>query len=281
MRDDGILTLLDPSARSIALGGAMCAVNGSPESVHYNPAGLVGLDRLKTGATFDIRTDDLAKPVLTVALPLIRKRLFFSYTAFMLTSIEDHWDDRYVREDISFGWDPDFAGMHTLALSGSPFDGFSIGAAFKFIMFTGDFSDELFCLDLGFHVSIPGTTIRLGMAMQNIYLQINPEHGPDSLPYIFRFGAAWGVLNDFDHTVTVSADYIKAEEHNWEYGIGAEYTLMDKYLVRIGFHKYDSLPRFGIGYRNKTVDISLEIDITYQKNSQTDGVYSFTFLLGF
>ena len=277
----GALSFLDPGARSAALGGSMVARAGTLESVHYNPAGLAHLDRFKTAFHFDIRRDDLIKPDIAVALPLSGGALFLGYNQLMLTSTAKMTNVSYLREGLSLGVEPEYRALHTLTLAGLPLAWLAVGGSLKLFHITGDAGLFEMALDLGLHAVVGKTGLTLGLAMQNIFPQINPHHSPDPLPYIFRAGAAYRVLNLFDHKVTASFDCIDAEGQPLEVGVGAEYVFQDNFLFRLGYHTYDSLPRIGAGYRNRTVDISLEFDIAFQKNEYTGSVFTFGITLGF
>lgn len=277
----GALSFADPGARSAALGGSMAARAGSMESSHFNPAALAHIDRFQASFNFDIRKDDLVKPNISVALPLAGRRLFLGYNQLILTSTGDRTDMSYLRKDIPLGIEPDFRNLQTLTLAALPLKWLSIGGSFKVFLATGDGEQLDMAFDLGIYARIGRTGLTAGMAMQNIFLQLNPHHAPDPLPYIFRGAVAYRILNLFDHKVVASIDFINPEDRDPEIGIGAEYLFHDIFLFRTGFHTYDSLPRFGVGYRNRTVDVSLEIDFSWQKNESTGSVFTFGVTVGF
>lgn len=275
------LSLIDPGGASTALGGSMVARAGSMESAHYNPAALVGLERFKTTFSFDIRRDDLIKLNLGAAKPFLDRRLFLQFNFLMLTSTRDNFIETFLRSDLSLGWNPDFRMVESLTIAGLPLKWLAIGCSPKFFLIKGDWGDKFFVFDLGVHAAIPTTRLTLGLAMQNISIKLNPEHGSPPIPFVFRGGASYRVLNLFDHKVTTSVDVVKADGHVTELALGAEYLLMENYLARLGWHTHDTLPRFGIGYRNSTIDVSLECDITFQKNDQNGTVLTFGFTVGF
>lgn len=275
------LSLLDPGGMSAALGGAMVSRAGFLESAHYNPAGLAGLERFKTSFCFDIRRDDFIKLNISAAKPFLDRRLFLQYNVLMFKSTSYHSNNTWIRDDLPLGLDPDFRMIQSLTVTGLPLKWLAIGGSFKFFLINGDWGDKFFVFDLGLHAAVPGTRLTLGLALQNIHPELNPEHGSPPVPFVFRGGASYRVLNLFDHKVTTSVDVVKADGHVTELALGTEYLLMENYLARIGWHTHDTLPRFGIGYRNSTIDVSLECDITFQKNDQNGTVLTFGFTVGF
>jgi len=254
---DSSVLFISPTARSIALGEAGVTFSATSEGLFYNIASITSILRTDIRVSMDIRSDNKFTPALSAAIPLVRDKIYLGYS--MLASVDSSTNG-------------DFSAQYIIALAFGPFDGFSVGIAEKMIHTTGSNGSFQITLDMGFMYQFKKTPLRLGLSMQNIFLSLDSYRDKTDYPYVVRFGGTYSVIKKFNQQLDISMNMIKAEERDYQLALGVEFTLEDNYVFRLGYLTAESLPRVGLGYKNISVDVSLNIDLSFQYTSQSGAI---------
>lgn len=250
----GFLTL-DASARAAAMGGAHSALARGASALHYNPAGLGGVQEatFMHNQYFQGMTQDYAAAAFKSGWGASVH--YLDYGPVDRTTISS--------KDGNLGQ----AGGSEMALSlgygRRPLKSLGVGAAAKFIRGSLDLvTANSYALDLGTLYSpelFPGMT--WGFTIQNIGVEARYQSAREKLPLSYRGGAALSFGNDL-YTGNFVLDIVHRPHREAIVGVGAEVLVAKMMSVRFG---YSNRSNTGLGltgglgwlYRNYRLDYAM------------------------
>jgi len=264
--------LMPVGARPDGMGQAFSAVADDLYALSFNPAGLGGISRPEIGYG---RTDFVAGlhyDFLGLALPLGDPGVFgLGY--------------------VSLGTDPFNSTADTsaplvsssdtalLAAWGKTLLPFQLGAAFKYIdrQIAGTHGTG-FAFDAGLRFIPPGLDqLTLSASVLNLGPGVQFASS-EPLPTVFDGGAAWRVLNQTAHSLTLAGDYVSNQaSQTQEYRLGLEYWFQGMLAGRAGyvFNSTVEGPSAGFGFKTDF----LELDYSYQPYDNLGSANRFSGLL--
>ncbi|MDE2292923.1 MAG: PorV/PorQ family protein [Elusimicrobia bacterium] len=136
--------------------------------------------------------------------------------------------------------------------------------------------------DLGYLVRLPDQGFGLGASVQNIGTQMTFISEGDPLPLTYRFGMSYKpMLPDTltlpaQQQVTFTGDALYwARERAWRGMVGAEYTMLQRFSVRLGYRLNDSVGGFTAGFGAGWGPLSM--DYAWGMSSDLTDTHRFSF----
>ena len=269
------------SARPAGLGGAFVAVTGDVNSMGWNPASLVDIDRSLWTASYTNYLIDTQSGFAALSHPAWGKGTIgagFYYMYFgSFTETDENGENK---GDFRAG---DAAAQVSFAYP--LFKSLSLGVGIKLIYSTiGDFSSDAYALDLGLNFRPPLDGLSLGISALNLGFVRSgySESFEDSLPAVLKLGFA----HQLAHLPLMIAGELDIPNDNAPYFLlGGELTLLNSMLIRVSYDwmlrdiSDDGLPGLSAGTGFLWKDYT--IDYTYSSFSELGGVHRISLSGGF
>ncbi len=301
-------------ASAIGMGGAYVSVADNATALHWNPAGIAGLQRTDVAAVHTSWIADTKFDFVGVGLPLQG----FGTLGFSLTSLS--MGDMKVRTvDFPEGTGEYFsAGDLSAAISYSHqlTERFAIGITAKYIQQTiWHESANGFAIDAGtiFKTDLLGG-ITIGAALTNFgtsmrmsgrdarqFIRLDPtktgtndqiatdvEFDSWDLPLSFQFGLSTRVFDNSEYRWTVAVDAIHPNDNYESINAGTEFSFADILFLRAGYEALyldRSEGGLSLGFGVATSDflgaMRVGFDYAYQDMGRLQSVHVFTVGLRF
>ena len=302
-------------AREIAMAGATAATVNNENSMYWNPAGLVNVQRVSVAATYTNWFADLEHNYFALVLPVSSDQTVgINATVLSMGKME-------VTTEIDPTGTGEFFEASDVAVgvtySARLVSFFTFGINVKYItqsVYNETASTVAF--DIGTHLNTGYAGLKIGMAFSNFGGKLKLE-GRDLLrtydpspnnaantqvksnlqteeweiPTNFRVGIGWDILNKYDaawisneHKMTVALDANHPNDALENIAVGMEYTWRQLISFRTGYHYNDDVRRFVVGMGlNWAVSNSMVIgiDYAYADLIKLGDVHSFSIKLGF
>ncbi|MFC2061633.1 PorV/PorQ family protein [Elusimicrobiota bacterium] len=281
---------IEPSARSLGMGGAYSAVADDSSAIFYNPAGIAHQKERNFEGTYLQYFQAIDYGSLAGVIPAGNSSVGVGINYLGVPDIEKRGND-----DVD---DPDgtrvvntFTAMDTaLSLSyarqnavPSVLEGLDLGGNLRFIYQTIDDENAYsLMLDLGCYYPLSGK-LALALNIQNIGLNVKFKEESDPLPLNFKVGAAYKPINN----LTIACDINEYIIDRLLYAsVGSEYWILGVAALRVGYkygYDIDSLGSSlvglagGIGFRL----YGIGLDYSYAPFGELGDTNRFTFLLKF
>lgn len=269
------------SARAVAMGEAYTAVANDASSIYYNPSGLVFTTGRTLYGTHIEWPADITYDFVSYSQNVLGGVVGASFAALTMDDMQ--------RTDIFIGG-PDGttfgAGsyMFGLTYARSLTDRFAIGGSMKWIQeYLDDESSSQPAADIGAYYNTGFKSLRIGFAITNF--------GPDSkfieestpLPINFHFGAAYNLLESFEHNLILAFDGSHPNDNSERYDVGMEYGFRDMLFLRAGHQfEYDAQSyTFGAGAKVPLGSFGIGLDYAYQDLDYLDIGHRFSLTLQF
>jgi hypothetical protein len=215
---------MDVSARSLALGGAFCAVADDATGTRYNPAGLRLLVRPEVSFTHMEWIEDFRVENISYGKPLGISRAI-GYNLFYISMAEDligRDEDgyptgalKYEQSYFSFSW----------ATRLDRYDNYLFGVNAKYAREILDYSENnALSFDLGLLLKLY-RNVKFGMTVRNI------GQSSESLPVETRAG-----ISIEKPKSGLSIDTYKFKDSNLRCAIGYEYFIKEYFAIRTGYN---------------------------------------------
>lgn len=269
----GAIILSQPiGARASGMAEAYTAIEGEVCGIHYNPAGLAGLENKQVSFLYQQGFSEDKFGVLAFGYPIYLPSdlstegrnigtlagSFISYSVGDIELIDTSGNLRTVKAEQDY--------VATLSFSRSPVVGIknlSLGINLKMIHSTliEEFDTSAFAFDLGGLYKLIEDKLSLGLAVQNLGEELKYIDSGDSLPVTVRIGGAYRTNFGEDHKVIGALDVVKPNDDDFKENIGIEYWFRELLALRIGYrigYDLDSMT-FGLGYifKNFGIDYGL------------------------
>lgn len=302
-------------AREIAMAGATAGTVSNVSSVYWNPAGLVGVNRMSVSADFTDWIADLQHNYFALVLPIGGNQVIG-----LSANVLDYGEMEVTSETQPKGTGEFFEAADMsigLTYSAKLVDFFSFGITLKYI--TQNIYNEsasTVAIDLGTRLNTGFSGIKIGMAFTNFGGKLklegrdllrtydpNPNNATNvgvksyleaeswELPTNFRVGIGWDIIGPYDamtisneHQLILAIDANHPNDAPENIAIGTEYTWRKLLSLRGGYHINDDIRRLVLGFGlNWSIpnSIRLGVDYAYANLVDFDGIHSFSFKIGF
>lgn len=277
----GLSTLLPGGARPSALAGCSALLTESAEDFHANPALIVHIPRLEAGFGIDIRTDGLTTAAFWSGLPLVRDALWLGLS-FRQVSPHSQNFATTISPRLDLPPDLNYQASLSLGLAWRILGPLSMGASV--LVHVSDGTNTLANTSPGLALGCvlsrtPAFPVSAAIAFVNIVPTLEPGRVSASLPWIWRASIAWRCLDAWPHSLDLGCEWSGGEDRPGQIAAGVEYGLKSRWFLRTGLAAGDSLPRLGVGFRDVSPDISLAIDLSWQRAK--DNVFRISTAFGF
>lgn len=240
-------------SRAVAMGGAYTGLANDEEALHYNPAGIVGLEGSHFILTYHNFVSEIQSGFVGYLSPLGEQHAYgisanyHTYGKFTETDIQGNVLGEFSGGNIVFNGS--YARKMTALISA--------GATVKFIYEkVHDFSATGLAVDLGARYTSDRERYFAGLAIQNVGVQLSSMGSEkEGLPTVVRLGGAYrprgvdliGVL-----------DLIKPVDNDFGVAFGMEYYKFQPLSLRLGWNSFgdnfrtsdseDKLAGLGMGF---------------------------------
>jgi hypothetical protein len=179
-------------SRAQALGGAFTAMDGSPNSLYYNPAGMAFYPERELMLYHASWFSDISIENATVTYPLNRAVALGAGISFLRMPDLTRYEIDATGGPLAMGTFSAYDLAMTAGISTRLSDNFSLGANIKY------FQESLetvraggFAVDLGAQIRLVDSALRLGIAAQNLGPAVRYQEQRADLPRTFRAGLAY------------------------------------------------------------------------------------------
>jgi hypothetical protein len=296
----GQFLLIEPSARSAAMGGAGVTMASEIQSAYFNPAAIGMLDASGAQFTHSTWLADITYDYVAAAMTMGNAGNFFaSVTALNSGEIDVRTveqplgtGEKYSVTDIAFG----------LGYGRQISDRFSIGLQVNYLQERIWHSAmDAFCLNVGTLYRISPDGLRIGASITNwgtrakfdgrdlrILYDQNPAAFGDNrslpaelftndypLPILFRVGVGMPVAIGEDHEVFLAVDAFHPSDNSESVSMGAEWMFMKIFALRGGYqHLFQQDSEVGLtlgaGLQYSLDDIRLNLDYAWARFGRLD-----------
>ena len=165
-------------------------------------------------------------------------------------------------------------------------DQFSVGANFRYAyqdltnapidfdgtggLVTESYSAGVGVLDFGVLYKTGFKSLNFAMALRNFSPEVSFDNEEQELPLTFKIGLSMNVLDladvdPNDHSLLLSIDTNRPRDYDEQILIGAEYTFINRFLIRggYGFPKDEEKLSLGLGLIQPVGKLKLQIDYSY------------------
>ncbi len=301
-------------ASAVGMGSAFVSIADDATALHWNPAGVAGLQQANVIAAHTNWIADTKFDFAAVVVPLTG----FGTLGFSLTSLS--MEDMKVRtvdfpegtgEFFSAG---DLAG--SLSYSRQLTERFSIGVTAKYIQqtiwhesasgFAIDvgtlFKTDLFGgMTIGAALSNFGTSMKMNGRDARQFIRLNPnELGTNGqvptdiqldswdLPLLFQFGVSTRIFDNDTYRWTIAVDALHPNDNYESVNGGTEVSFLDFLFLRAGYQSLtldqsEGGMSFGVGVSTSNVldNMKVAFDYAYENMGRLEGVHVLTLGLRF
>jgi len=238
---------IDIGARSAGMGGAYSAIAEGPEGMWVNPAGVALTKGKNAMVMHNSYIGDINQEYLGYQQEGKAGSWGFSYMTMDLGS-----QAAFSPTNVALGTFTPTDRVMTFGYGRKMNKRMAAGVSLKYISSEIQrFSDSTFAIDAGVIYKMPGQPLRLGFTLQNLGQGLELGAGADSLPTLFRVGAAYKVPKT-ELLLAMEGEFAKGGDPVWK--MGAEYTLTQLVSLRAGFNNSNDLDNgytYGLGFNQK------------------------------
>lgn len=219
-------------ARALAMGGAFSAVDTGADAnaVNWNPAALGFVDKANVTASYNSLFVDENQGYMGYAAPIGKDKDAGVWAAgvnyLSVSKIERRAGDTE-NADSTFS-NQNYAASLSYAKAFN--DQLSAAASLKYVRTALDtLKENAMAVDAGVLARTPVENLTFGVAMRNLGTNI----GPDSMPLIFKGGAAYKMLSS-KLILDSDIDWLMTERRGY-WSLGSEFWVSPNLAVRAGY----------------------------------------------
>ena len=217
-------------AKSAGMGNAVTSVNNGTDAIYWNPANLSYIDKKELSFSHTIWFEDVNYEWLAFALPTTEYGVF----GFGLQYVSYGSIDRVDNTNTSDG---SFSPLDmALYLSyANSYDNLNFGLNLKYIYSKIEESASAIGLDLGATYKLDNDKTSFGAAITNFGTDMKFNKETESLPFLFKLGAAHYLLDDW--LVSLDLNFPKDNEFYFNFGTQYSIEVADdlKFALRAGY----------------------------------------------
>ena len=299
---------VSPDARASGMGDAVTSLDMGANAAFYNPASMANIEGkyAVTGGVVQWITDINYNSASFVYKPADGKfgvfginALSVDYGSILATVVDENSASGY--SDVGTISPGGYAFGFSYANSVT--EQFSIGANFRYanldlgsayvdVTSTGyeteSFSAGTGVLDFGILYKTGFESLNFAMALRNFSTGVTFAEEETELPLTFKIGLSMNVLDltnvDSDtHALLISVDANRPRDYDEQLLFGAEYSFIDRFMLRggYGFPKDEEQYSIGGGIKQPLGSLTLIVNYAYTKFGVFGEVNRFGIQLGF
>lgn len=230
---------IGPSARALGMAGSFGAVADDVYAIHFNPSGLVQLNKEEVSMTYLKYFEDVNYGYIGYAKPSEKDALGFALTYLVVSNIEGRATDTEVADRLFNAKD---IALSLAYAKKEPFSeslpNLNLGGNLRFISSEID-SNIAYTIsaDVGAYY-IPLDKLSLSVVLQNISFGIKYKNDTDMLPLNLKLAAAYKIKENFMLASDIDAYLIDTKFY---VSIGTEFLPIKQLLLRLGYrYGYDT-----------------------------------------
>lgn len=275
---------LPVNARAAALGNAQVALAVGASSIAYNPAGILSVQNVSFGGTYNAWFADIQHSFLGVAGNLgdwgtigVGVTLLTTDDMIVTTpAFPEGTGELFRASDYAF----------TLSYARQISVEFGLGLGAKYIqsyLYNTEIGANAIAFDIGSLYDIPALRTRLGISVNNLGRDLKFLNEQYSLPTVLRFGVRTDVYQEDDHLVHVAFQIGRPNDADEQYNLGVEYIYQNMVSLRSGYRfNYDNEDwSLGVGFSLSSLGINGTLDYSYTNFKFLSGTNMFSVEIGF
>ena len=217
-------------AKSAGMGNAVTSINNGTDAIYWNPANLSYIDKKELSFSHTIWFEDVNYEWLAFVLPTTEYGVFGAGLQYVSYGSIDRVDNTNT-PDGSFS-PLDMALYLSYANS---YDNLNFGLNLKYIYSKIEESASAIGLDLGATYKLDNDKTSFGAAITNFGTDMKFNRETESLPFLFKVGAAHYLLDDW--LVSLDLNFPKDNEFYFNFGTQYSIEVADdlKFALRAGY----------------------------------------------
>lgn len=218
-------------ARAQGMGGAYTAVADDAHAIYWNPAGLAQVTKYKLALDHLSFIEEINSQFASFVVPFNK---FYGSLGVGLTYIDMGSIDRLDSNGVADGGDSDVNAYAASVSWGQAIgDRFAIGVSGKNInQNLAGTSKSSLAADAGALLFLVPNRLGLGASVSNIGPKVKLGTTEENLPLIVRAGSVFYAVPG---KLTFAADVEKERDTDATLHGGAEYTYMQRFILRVGY----------------------------------------------
>lgn len=268
-------------ARAVAMGGAFAGLADDVTAIHWNPAGLAGIDNREICFMHQSVFQDVSYEYAAYAQPLVGIGIVGAGIAYL------HMDELTGRDE-SGEFTSNFTSSDVAVTLGYAFetkDKVFFGASIKYVAESiEDHDAHAVAFDLGWLYRTPLNKLQLGGAIQNLGNQIRFVSESCGLPRILKLGAAYrDSLRG--NPINAVVDFYMPTNDDKSLHLGTEYVYRDLITARFGYNGSSDLGSgsqlsFGAGLTVTRIQ-TYQLDYSFAPRGALGDSHTISFLVHF
>lgn len=272
------------NARAAAMGNAQVALAVGASSIPYNPAGILSVQNVSFGATYNAWFADIAHSYLGVAANLQEWGKVGVGVTLLTTDDMMVTTPQFPEGTGEFFRASDYA--FTLSYARQISVEFGLGLSAKYIqsyLYNTDVGASAIAFDIGSLYDIPALHTRLGISVNNLGRDLKFINEQYSLPTVLRFGVQTDVYQEDVHLVHAAFQIGRPNDADEQYNLGVEYVYQNMISLRSGYRfNYDNEDwSLGFGVNLSSLGIEGTLDYSYTNFKYLSGTNMFSVEIGF
>ncbi|OGS47238.1 MAG: hypothetical protein A2539_10640 [Elusimicrobia bacterium RIFOXYD2_FULL_34_15] len=236
-------------SRAPAMGEAFTAVSDDIYALHYNPAGLVKIEKEFSAIYYKDQTVNFNYGLLAYGQSF-NKIGVLAGSLFVYDSGKIEFEDDSGNLQ-SFNMQRDY--LYTLGFARNIVKSLSLGVNLRLYSSTiiEQYNAKAYSMDIGTLCDTPVKGLSFGVVMQNMGTPMKYIEEKDPLPATLRIGTAYRFQLNDGHKFIVSADIVKPNDSDIKKNFGTEFSIKDLIYLRAGYKMGYDLEKysFGVGIR--------------------------------
>jgi hypothetical protein len=296
-------------ARALGMGGAFTATADDATALHWNPAGIAGINRFTANLVHTNWLVDLKFDVVGAVLPVGEAGVLGAQVVFLSMPDQEITTNQQAEQDGTGLFYSAGSTSMGVTFARAFTDRFKLGLTGKYIReWIWHESASTMALDLGSIYTTPFHDMRMGVAITNFggrmsmsgrdlsrFYDVDPiREGNNTsvtadlstdkwpLPLTMRFGLAGEVIHTAPYRVTLAADAVHPNDNRESINLGAEGAYREMFMLRVGYKSLflpDSEEGItgGAGLRVSTRGgPAVGFDFAYEDFGRFDAVYKYS-----
>jgi hypothetical protein len=273
---------LPVNARANGMGNAQVSLAEGASSIAYNPAGVLSVENVGVGGTYNQWFADITHSFIGVAVNLQEYGTVGAGLTVLTTddmevttpAFPDGTGELFKSTDLAF----------TFTYARQISQEFGLGLSAKYIKSylyrtqDKDIGANSIAFDIGTLYDIPTLRTRLGISVNNLGRDLKYINEQYSLPTALRFGARTTVYEDDDNRLYLAAQIGRPNDADEQYNLGAEYIFLNLISIRSGYRFNYDTENFsgGLGIDLHTIGFKGRIDYAYTNYKYLSGTHMFS-----
>jgi len=271
------------NARATAMGNATVALAQGALSIAYNPAGMLSVNEVSFGATYNSWFADITHSFFGVAANFQEWGTVGVGVTLLTTddiSVTTHafpegTGELFKASDYAF----------SLSYARQISEDFSLGLSVKYIksfLYNDEIKASSIAFDIGSLYDIPILRTRLGISINHLGEDLTYINEQYSLPTVLRFGTRTTIYEEENHVLYAAFQVGRPNDSDEQYNLGAEYIFQQVISLRGGYRfNYDTETwSGGLGWNLRNMGVLGELDYSYTYYKFLPGTHMFSLELG-